>query len=671
MKSKFLTLLILLAILPSVLACGRNATPTHEATPTKQAPTVPIPTPTDKPTPEFVTTFQEAPCSLELPKGTGEGKDIVCGYVTVPQEHAKPHGKTIQLAVAVIPSTSDEPLPDPLLMLSGGPGESALTAFIPLLSLPGLERFWAKRDVVLVEQRGTMYSTPFLQCENMFKLKLEILGQNLGDEKEEALELQAWAACRDRFVASGVNLTAYNSLENAADIVAVADTLGYDQVNLYGGSYGSLLAQHIMRDYPERIRSVILSAVSPLRHKPNLLYKAHSMDRALRMLFARCETDAACNQAYPDLEEVYWNLVAQIDENPATLQIRNPETGEVHEMILTGDRLVSLTRNLLYVTAILPDLPGAIYDMVTGDFTLLELLESQFLFNLGLADGMYNSVVCTELADFYVTDMADAEGLYPRIAEVVEDLIDEVMLQPCQVWDVEHLDSDLIQSVVSDIPALLLSGELDPTVPPHLAEVAAEGLTNVYLYTLPGVSHSTLGTSECAHAMMLTFLDDPTQAPDASCIEEMPGLVFRIPTAGVELEPFVDEARGFSGLVPSGWRELQPANMARASSATDPAYFVLAAESGTAAEMFANLAEQLGLDPAAKPVAEAKVGSFTWDFYTFELQGHPVDLALAEDGEKAYFVLLVSPADEREVLYEQLFLPAVEAMASLESMSSS
>jgi hypothetical protein len=303
--------------------------------------------------------------------------------------------------------------------------------------------------------------------------------------------------------------------------------------------------------------------------------------------------------------------------------------------------------------------------MAEGDFSLLELIQAQFMFKLDLADGMYNSVICTELADFTEADMADSEGLYPGVAQVVEDLIDEVMLQPCQVWGVERLGDWVTEPVAGDLPTLLLSGEFDPTVPPQMAEVAAERLTNAYAYTFPGIGHSVLGSSPCANAMMLAFLDDPAKAPDASCLEEMPGLVFRLPVSEIVLEPFTDEERGFRGLVPAGWQEHAPANLVRASSATDPAYFVLEAQPITAAELFSDLAGQLGLDPGLEPTTRAEIGSLTWDLYAFEIQGYPVDLALADDREKAYFVLLISPPDEHEALYNQLFLPAVEAMAAL------
>lgn len=677
MKCKSWPTLLLCLLLCSTFACSAEPTTAAEERYTRATftctppltPSAPTHTPTHtsivQPASAFAPRFEKASCPLALPQGAVEGQDIWCGYATVPERHAEPQGTTIRLAVAVIPATRDDPQPDALLMLSGGPGESALASFIPLLALPGFSELWAERDVVLIEQRGTQYATPFLQCNNMLDVKLEIMGQRLQEAEEDALRLQAWTECRDQFVTSGVDLAAYNSLENAADVVAVADALGYDQVNLFGGSYGSLLAQHVMRDHPDRVRSAILSDVSPLRHKPNVLYKAHSMDRSLRLLFDQCAADEACDQAYPDLENVYWALVTRLDQTPAMLKIENPGTGEAHDLILTGDRLVALTRNLLYMTALLPDLPGAIYDMTEGDFALLEWVESRFTFSLDLADGMYISVVCAELADFQTSDMAHTQELYPPVVRVVDDLINEVMLQPCPVWGVQHLGSNLDQSLETDIPTLMLSGEFDPTVPPHLAQVAAEGLDNAYLYSFPGTSHSVFAGNECARTMALDFLHDPSQAPDAACLHALPGLAFRILDTTLTLEPYQDEERGFRGLVPVGWQSLAPANMVRSNSATDPTYFVLATEPGTAAEMYARLAGQIGLDPAAQAIDEAELGSLSWSFYRSELAGHPLDLALAEDESKAYFVFLVSPTDEHQTLYEQLFLPAVEAMAPL------
>jgi pimeloyl-ACP methyl ester carboxylesterase len=655
----------------ALTACGGQtaATPSVSGTeiPARPSPTLePTPTvvPTVAPEPELAPVFEQASCPMDLPPGAVEGETITCGTVAVPDERSRSNGSTVQLAVAVVHSEGGGTPSSPLFMLAGGPGQSALTSFVQILAAPGMERFWADRDVVLVEQRGTRYSVPFLRCDEMSDLTLDLLGQNLGDDEEEQRKLDALDDCRARLTQSGIDLAAYNSVENAADIVAVADALGYEDIDLYGGSYGSLLAQHVMRDYPGRVRSVVLDAVSPLRHAPNMLSKAHSTDRSVRLLFEQCQADSACNEAFPDLEQVYFDLADRLDEAPATLVVTNPGTGEEHPIILTGDRLVSMTRDLLYVTPILPDLPGAIYDMAGGDFKLLELIQSQLLFNLDLADGLYHSVVCTELADFTVDDMADSDTLYPRVGEVVEDLIDEVMLQPCQVWGVDLLGPEISRSVAGEVPTLLVSGEFDPTVPPSLAEVAAEDLANAYLITIPGLGHTALGRSECATDLMLDFFDDPSQAPDATCVELLAPLAFRVPdVAGVvELEPYTNEELGISGVAPAGWTELRRGVIARGSSGVDQTVLIYDVAPISSDEFFGLVVQQFGLAEAPESTGELESNGLTWAVYEAEVQGYPIDFALAEQGELALVILLLSDAGDHEVLREGVFLPAVEAL---------
>ena len=202
-------------------------------------------------------------------------------------------------------------------------------------------------------------------------------------------------------------------------------------------------------------------------------------------------------------------------------------------------------------------------------------------------------------------------------------------------------DPAVKEPLVSDIPTLVLAGELDPVTPPEYGELVADYLSRGYFYVFPGAGHNII-IEECARQLAGAFLADPGQAPDPACIADRPGLVFDLPADAPDLvlEPFSDEARGFSGLVPVGWEELAPANLARKLTALDPTYFVLEGTPGTAAELFGNLAGQLGLDPEMAPDSQAQVGTFVWDFYTFERRGNLADLALAVDDDRAYFVFL-------------------------------
>ena len=315
-------------------------------------------------------TFRAAECPFELAAGSAT---VSCGYVTVPEFHAKPEGSTIELAVAVISSTAASPAPDPLVMAQGGPGGSTLDLFGPTMAeAGGLGAFFLdQRDIVLIEQRGTLYSVPNLVCDEGFDLLVETIDQNL--TLEEAIELtnQADFACRERLISEGINLSAYNSLENAADVPVVMDALGYDTFNYYGISYGTMLAQHVMRDYPDRLRSVILDAVVPLNENfvPEVAARA---DRIFERVFATCQAQQRCSTNFPDLEARFLELVNQLNDSPAVVPLEDPDTGIVYNAVVNGDSVVSLLFNAMYVTPLIPSVPRYMDEMTNGDFTWIE-----------------------------------------------------------------------------------------------------------------------------------------------------------------------------------------------------------------------------------------------------------------------------------------------------------
>jgi pimeloyl-ACP methyl ester carboxylesterase len=664
MKFKIFTLWALLAMLLGLAACGRGATPepTKAATPTEVAPE---PTATVEPTQEPATTFEEAPCAFEVP----EDAVVECGFVVVPEDHNDPAGPTIRIAVAVFKDQSDEHQPDPVMFLTGGPGEKTVHNALAMARVFG--PIHPNRDFVVFDQRGVGLSEPALECPEFVQALFDLLDE---PDPEVALQAQfeALMACRDRLVSEGHNLSAYNTVQNAADVNAIRIALGYDQVNLYGGSYGSLLAQATMRDHPEAIRSVAINSVLPL--EKSIFVSTTTANAVLRLLDA-CAADEACDSAYPDLQEVLFEVIDRLNAEPIPITVTNPLDGQSYDTWLTGDAVLGNLVTFLYITQIIPVLPQAIFDVYNGDYDLMTQLSSTKLALLDLTTrGMLFSVLCTDdLIGRTSEDLLNIRAALPR--QLVSSADPEVIVEYgifgiCENWPVEEADPWVKEPLVSDIPTLVLEGEFDPVTPPEYGQLVAENLSNSHFFEFPGEGHNIIVANECARSIAGAFIDDPTRAPDAACIAEMPGVVFDVPgeAAEVVLEPFTDEERGFSSLVPAGWQELAPANLARASSALDPTYFVLEATPGTAAELFANLAGQLGLDPVPEPVASAEVvGNFTWDFYRFRRPGDNLaTLALTEDGEKAYFVYLVSAPDEHAALYEAVFLPAVEAMAAIE-----
>ena len=683
MKLKILTTLCVVTLALGMTACGKKASsPTPESARVTETPTKPPkptatkvppeptntvePTATQEPTAEPTSRFDEGPCPFNVPAGA----PVKCGFVAVPQDHRNPDGPNIRLAVVIIEDHSDAHQPDPVVLLSGGPGEKTVEN-APAIA-PLLDPIHPNRDIILFDQRGAGLSEPALECPEFLKAQFDLLDEADQDVSAEVI-FDSLITCRDRLVSEGHNLSVYNTVQNAADVDAIRVALGYDQINLYGGSYGSLLAQAVMRDHPAAIRSVVINSVLPLE-KSFFVEASVTTANAVMHLLDACAEDEGCSSAYPDLQDVLFEVVDRLNTEPAPVTLTNPLDGESYDALLTGDSVLGNLVTFLYLTQMIPVLPQAIANVYEGNYELMTQLSSTRLALLDLTSrGMMFSVLCTD-------DLIgrQSEDLLNILAELPEQMVGDTDLEVaieygafavCENWPVEEADPSVKEPLVSDIRTLVLAGEFDPVTPPEYGQLVASYLSNSTFFEFPGVGHDVLSNA-CARAMGGAFIDDPTQPPDATCLAEMTGVAFDLPLEPTELvlEPFVSEVRGFGGLVPVGWEELAPANLRRGHTALDPTYFVLEATFGTAASLLAEIVAQLQVDENLEPVRTEEAGSFTWDFYAFDYRGNPADLALAEEGEKAFFVFMISAADEHDLLYDELFIPAVEAMAPLDQM---
>lgn len=208
----------------------------------------------------------------------------------------------IELHFAILRCSFQDIAPDPIVALHGGPGGNALDSMDHWLYI--FQSTLAFRDVIVLDQHGTGFSQPSLNCPELEEPLYAHYAQDISMVEQDQRFIQALKTCRDRLVQEGVDLDAYTSTDNAADVDDLRRALGYSEWNIYGISYGSLLALTVMRDFPEGLRSVILDAV----HPPQVdLYASWvvNMERALNLLFERCAADVECSQVYPDLEQVF------------------------------------------------------------------------------------------------------------------------------------------------------------------------------------------------------------------------------------------------------------------------------------------------------------------------------------------------------------------------------
>ena len=466
------------------------------------------------PTPEPV--FAPAPCQFEVPAG----QSVECGYLTVPEDRGGPGESTLRLHVAKFKAMTDNPAPDPVVYLEGGPGGSALRA-MPFGFRVLVEPYLEKRDFIIFDQRGTGFSQPALDCPENTELTYELLGQHLSFEDEAAMLIEAISRCRERLLEEGVNLSVYTSTESAADLRDLRLTLGYDRWNLLGISYGTKLALTAMRDSPEGIRSVILDSSYPLDVDAYTTFLSRA-DRAFRVLFDNCIAHPACNEAYPQLESTFFQLVEDLNQEPVTFPITHPITGETYDFLLDGDGLVEFLFRSLYRTSLLRFLPDIILFARDGNYNTLSSLQGSFLRELDLFSiGMNLSVQCGEEASFSSLDeVIDSAKGYPRLRQYFHTDQDPIFTI-CQEWGAKRADSIENKPVSSDISTLVLAGEYDPATPPEWGQLAAKNLSNSYTFEFPGIGHGASVADECPLSVALAFLDSPTSAPDAGCISKM------------------------------------------------------------------------------------------------------------------------------------------------------
>lgn len=480
-------------------------------------------------------TFQAAECFVPVP----DGYATECGYVIAPESHTAFDGDVVSLATVIVRSPNPNAAPDPLVFLTGGPGQAA-TPFAAVLGVL-FERILQHRDVIYFDQRGTGYSQPSLYCPPLASDSL--LGTSQVAQSPEMLqqELDSYIACGQAYQQAGVDLTTYNTPENAADIEDLRRALGYEQLNLFSASYGTRLALEAMRFRPETIRSAVLDSLVPPPFNFQVEAPA-SFDRALASLFAACDADAACGAAYPNGLAKWDELVARLNAAPVQLPIVNLQTGEVidYQPVNGWDVTVTVWR-LSYFTEVLPVLPNTVKEAYAGDYGSLSLLFS-LLFGLfpegegpalpPIATSAQVAVQCYDDMPFVTADdFTRVRSQHPR-GQPVSSLAfhSERYKEICSALGLgTDTPAFVNQPVSSDVPTLLIAGELDPITPAQQAYDTAATLSRSMVVVYPRGGHTPSATSPCLANAVAAYIENPAATPDTSCIAAEAPLPFVTP----------------------------------------------------------------------------------------------------------------------------------------------
>jgi pimeloyl-ACP methyl ester carboxylesterase len=632
--------------------------------------TPPSASPTSEPDPTAapILAYKETKCKFELPSGLVNGKTIKCGILEVPLDRSDPQGQTTELAVAILPHTSQAGSTQPVIYLEGGPGGSALE-YLYLTYDSYFKPFTdAGFDIILLDQRGVGYSTPTLDCPEEDQLFYDLLDNDIdgtiyNEQEMNDMTIAALSACAAD-LSQEVNLSNYDTDANAADVDDLRLALGYEKWNLWGVSYGTRLALEIMRDDPEGIRSVILDSTYP----PDVdLYSSQpdNLSRVFDVFFQGCANDPTCNETYPDLETTFYDTVARWNQEPVSFSTTDFIDGKEYEVVIDGENLIDLLFQFLYSTETIPVLPKLITDISQGKYDELSLLMSSIISTQdAISDGMHWSFQCAEELPFSSPEqMAASAQKYPEFGGLFDQQSIEMPFTVCKAFNVMPAPADANQPVTSDLPTLVMAGEYDPVTPPAWGEQASTTLSNGSFFVYPGYGHGSSMSEGCPRQMAIEFLKDPSQPPDATCISSMTGPQFVVPVdaSTINLVEVVNEAMGIQGLVPEGWEEINTGVFVRGTSDLDPTVALAQAAPLSAEDLLSSLSDSFQLAETPEVIGTRDANGLTWSLYTFTSQGFPVEMAITESGNLGIVVLLQATKDDHDGLYDAVFLPMVDS----------
>ncbi len=632
------------------------------ATPSPIPPTV-LPSPIS--TVSYTPLFEKGACPFDTPVDS----DVDCGYLIVPEDRTGDPSHTIRLAVAIYHSNSKNPQPDPVLFLQGGPGAEAVQ-----LSADAYEYlvapFLSKRDFITFDQRGTGLSEPVLNCDELKKVYSQDIHGLIPATTRDLVYSNAFLSCNGLMKAQGVKLNAYTTIESAADIKDILNVLGYQKVNLYGASYGTRLAQVVMRDYPEIVKTAILDSVVPI--EGNLFTKyPDSSESALKALFNSCTADPECNTAYPNLETVFWDLVTELDTNPVTVTTSRYPVGTITETV-NGSSFMSIILGSIKNSAFLSTAPQTIHRFEKGDYSTLIAAQYSLPFAFeSISPGLYISMMCHE--HILTTTFEELQGISTRRG--VKDYgwlpfygnANEIF-KACKSWGAVGPFFGENAPVISDIPSLIITGKYDPVTPPIYGQQIAERLSNSYYFEFPNLGHTPTAadSSGCAMDIVLAFLENPAVEPDRSCLNKLTQVDFLVPyTGGPPLPLDTTKVMGVSVDAPEDWYDLGDGFFFRGNSSLDITQIGVLRARVSAEELkdwfSIGAYGYRGLDTAPLKAGQHEANGLTWTLYTSTSNGRPVDIAMADYKGNSLVIFLFSHIDEHDALYQTVFLPMVDS----------
>jgi pimeloyl-ACP methyl ester carboxylesterase len=443
--------------------------------------------------------------------------DAECATLTRPENPTKNNGKTIDLFVAKLPSTSPSPAEDAFTLIQGGPGGSSVDMTISYSAFLDIIR--SKRDIIVLDQRGTGRSNK-LNCE----LDDDAVSANAFDPIVTAqLTRDCVAKLKDH------DLGSYTTSVAVQDLDALRTAAGYSQLSIYGVSYGTRVAQHYLRRYPQNTRTLIIDGVVDVGLNLAGAEIARRSQDAFDQMVNRCNQTPSCKDKFGDVAQQFTELRQRLKAQPVEVTVAHPNTGKSQTVTISDNDLLVAVRLMPYSTEGVSLLPLLINNAYLGNYTSLavqSIIGTESI-SEGFAMGMHNSVMCTEDAPYVNSNAAEqAKDTY------FGSMMIDSMRVTCQNWPKGIIDKDFLETFESDVPVLILSGETDPITPPQNGERASKMFKNSKHLVVPSHGHGVVGRG-CVPFLVKDFLLNANLDDiKADCIDRENSMPFFIDPTG-------------------------------------------------------------------------------------------------------------------------------------------
>lgn len=442
------------------------------------------------------------PCRID-----GIPNELQCGSLQRPLDPARPDGVKIDIHYLVVPALARNKQPDPVLLLAGGPGQSAIK--IASRVLPRLSRLNNRRDLVFIDQRGTGRSAP-LDCPDDSKLPIT-------EQLDSAAQARRIDTCRATLEKLPYgDLRFFTTTLAMQDMDAVRERLSVPQWNVIGASYGTRAAVEYLRLFPSKVRRSVIDGVAP----PDMILPASFSTDGQAALDKLIDASA---KTYPTLRADWQKLLASL---PRQVTVQQPLTGVPEHFTVDRELLLRAVRLPLYQPALAAALPAAIQAAANdGNFAGLFGLSTAFGSNpaMRLAMGMHFSVVCAEDAP-RIGESKDVPGADFRTGDA------DMYTRVCKAWPRGDVAAEFYKMPPAPSPVLVLSGGADPATPPRHGEHVAKALGDghperVQHVVVPEAGHGVMPVG-CMRDIVFRFIDAKTDAAalpqDATCATRIP-----------------------------------------------------------------------------------------------------------------------------------------------------